>query len=330
MASIKILVLGSGMFARPCVEYLSRSPKSEISVGCRTLKTAEILVNGLARTKAIQIDVNCDEDLDKAIAASNVVISLVPFVYHAKIIKIAIANKVNVVTTSYVSPAIRAQDEHAKKAGVVVINEVGVDPGVDHLYAIKTIDEVHSQDGKIKEFYSYCGGLPAPQNNDNPLGMKFSWSPRGVFLSQCNSASFLKDDKRVDIPAADLMANAVPEFYGIPEAHTVIRGSLRYDGNPQLTRALLKTGWLDAEPKEWLSTATPWAETTARATNAKDSNERSLISKIKEICSYTGEKELDLIISGFRWMGLLSDGKATVQGTLLDTLAKHLEKTMSF
>ncbi|OBT46460.1 hypothetical protein VE00_03343 [Pseudogymnoascus sp. WSF 3629] len=351
MASFKILVLGSGMVARPCVEYLSRSSKNEISVGCRTLKTAETLVNGLARTKAIQIDVSCDEDLDKAIAASDVVISLVPFIYHAKIIKIAIANKVNVVTTSYVSPAIRAQDEDAKKAGVVVINEVGVDPGVDHLYAIKTIDEVHSQGGKIKEFYSYCGGLPAPENNDNPLGMKFSWSPRGVFLSQCNSASFLKDGKRVDISAADLMANAVPyhvvdgynflaypnrdtvpfrEFYGIPEAHTIIRGSLRYDGNPQLTRALLKTGWLDVEPKEWLNTAMTWAEITAKATNAKDSNESSLISKIKEICSYAGEKELNIIISGFRWMGLLSDGKATVQETLLDTLAKHLEKTMSF
>lgn len=262
--------------------------------GCRTLKSAETLASGLARTKAIQIDVSCDEDLSKSIAASDVVISLVPFVYHAKIIKIAIANKVNVVTTSYVSPAIRAQDDDAKKAGVVVINEVGVDPGVDHLYAIKTIDEVHSQGGNIKEFYSYCGGLPAPENNNNPLGMKFSWSPRGVFLSQCNSASFLKDGERVDISAADLMNNAVPyhvvdgynflaypnrdsvpfrEFYGIPEAHTVIRGSLRYDGNPQLTRALLKTGWLNVEPKEWLCTGMTWAEITAKATNAKDSNE---------------------------------------------------------
>jgi saccharopine dehydrogenase (NADP+, L-glutamate forming) len=267
--------------------------------GCRTLKTAETLANGLPRTKAIQIDVSCDDDLERAIAVSDVVISLVPFIYHANIIKIAIANKVNAVTTSYVSPAIRAQDEDAKKAGVVVINEVGVDPGVDHLYAIKTIDEVHSQGGKIKEFYSYCGGLPAPESNDNPLGMKFSWSPRGVFLSQCNSASFLKDGKRIDIPAADLMANAVPyhvvdgynflaypnrdtvpfrEFYGIPEAHTVIRGSLRYDGNPQLTRALLKTGWLDVEPKEWLSAAMTWAEITAKATNAKDSNEKCVVT----------------------------------------------------
>ena len=90
-----------------------------------------------------------DKVLEQAIAASNVVISLVPFVYHAKIIKAAIANKTNVVTTSYVSSAIKALEEDAKKAGVLVINEVGVDPGVDHLYAIKTINEVHTKGGKV-------------------------------------------------------------------------------------------------------------------------------------------------------------------------------------
>lgn len=123
---------------------------------------------------------------------------------------------------------------------------------------------------QVKEFYSYCGGLPAPEIADNPLRMKFSWSSRGVFMSQCNSASFIKDDKKVDIPAEDLISTAVPyhvldgydfraypnrdtvpfrAFYNIPEAHTVIRGSLRYDGNPQLIRALFTSGWLDAQSK---------------------------------------------------------------------------------
>jgi len=125
--------------------------------------------------------------------------------------------------------------------------------------------------------------------------MKFSWSPRGVFLSQCNSASFLKDGRRVEIPASELMASAVPyhivdgykflaypnrdsvpfrEFYNIPEAHTVIRGSLRYDGNPQLTRALLMVGWLDANPAEWLKDGMTWSEITAMAMNADECSER--------------------------------------------------------
>lgn len=97
----------------------------------------------------MRLDVTDQQELDKAIAASDVVISLVPFVLHVKIIKTAIAMKKHVVTTSYASPAVRALEADAIQAGVVLINEVGVDPGVDHLYAIKTINEVHAKAGKV-------------------------------------------------------------------------------------------------------------------------------------------------------------------------------------
>lgn len=149
MSSTNILVLGSGMVARPCVEYLSRSTKNSIVVACRTLVAAQDLIRGLSRTTAIHLDVTHDQELENAIAACDVVVSLVPYTYHAQIIRFAIKHKVNVVTTSYVSPAIKALEEDAKKAGIVIVMEVGVDPGVDHLYAIKTIDEVHEQGGKV-------------------------------------------------------------------------------------------------------------------------------------------------------------------------------------
>ena len=97
----------------------------------------------------MRLDVNDDADLDKAIAASDLVISLVPYVYHPKVIKSAIKSKTNVVTTSYVSVAIKELDAAAKKAGIVVLNEVGVDPGFDHCYAVKTITEVHAKMGKV-------------------------------------------------------------------------------------------------------------------------------------------------------------------------------------
>ncbi|KXT05639.1 hypothetical protein AC578_5586 [Pseudocercospora eumusae] len=351
MASTKILVLGSGMVARPCVEYLTRNGKNEITVACRALETAQKLTHGLNHTKAASLDVQSDDALDKAIAASDLVISLIPYVYHPKVILSACKSKKNVVTTSYVSPAIKALEGAIKDAGIVVLNEVGVDPGVDHVYAVKTISEVHAQGGKINEFYSYCGGVPEPAIADNPLRMKFSWSPRGVFMSQCNSASFFQDDKQVDIPAEDLMAVAKPyhvvdgydflaypnrdtkpfrELYKIPEAKTVIRGSLRYDGNPQLTRALLKTGFLDAQPKSWLEDGITWAELTAKTINARDSSEAALIARIKEIISYADEKEQDYVISGFRWIDLLSATKPAVKGSLLDTIADHLQNKISF
>lgn len=114
------------------------------------MSTAQNLASSLPRTTAIALDVSNSVELDEAIQAHNLVISLVPYIYHATVIKLAIKNKVNVVTTSYVSPAIKELESAAREAGIVVLNEVGVDPGVDHLYAVKTIGEVHSKGGKVR------------------------------------------------------------------------------------------------------------------------------------------------------------------------------------
>ena len=92
---------------------------------------------------------NLSSDLERQVAAHDLVISLIPYTYHVNVIKAAIKGKTNVVTTSYISPPIRALEEDVKKAGIIVMNEVGLDPGIDHLYAVKTIDEVHAKGGKV-------------------------------------------------------------------------------------------------------------------------------------------------------------------------------------
>lgn len=132
------------------------------------------------------------------------------------------------------------------------------------------------------------------EHANNPLGFKFSWSPRGALLSQYNSAHFLVAGKKVEIGNQDLMSVAKPyfvkegyefvaypnrdsipfrEFYGIPEADTVIRGSLRYEGNPTFIKALIDLGWLNTEQKEWLKPGLTWAQVMQKATNAKGSDE---------------------------------------------------------
>lgn len=116
---------------------------------CRTLSTTQKLIAGLPRATCIRLDVSSPEELDVQIAAHDLVISLVPFIHHPAVIKSAIKSKTHVVTTSYVSPAVRELDKDAKAAGIIVLNEVGVDPGVDHLYAIQKIDEVHAKGGKV-------------------------------------------------------------------------------------------------------------------------------------------------------------------------------------
>ncbi|KAL2689033.1 hypothetical protein Neosp_003084 [[Neocosmospora] mangrovei] len=166
MPEKKILIFGGGIVAKPCVDYLLRDEKNSLTVASPTLSTAKSLVKGRPRAKAITLDVN-SPDLDRHIAEHDVVISLIPSIYHVRVIRSAIESKTHVVTTSYVSPAMRELDDAAKEAGITVLNEVGIDPGVDHLYAIKTIGEVHDKGGKVKEFNSYCGGLPAPEASKN-------------------------------------------------------------------------------------------------------------------------------------------------------------------
>ncbi|KAI0310968.1 saccharopine dehydrogenase [Amylostereum chailletii] len=348
----KVLLLGSGFVARPCAEYIIRDPSNELTVACRTLASAEAFIAGLPSSKAISLDVGSTADLEREVAAHDLVISLIPYTFHADVIKAAIKGKTHVVTTSYVSPAMRELDAAAKDAGIVVMNEIGLDPGIDHLYAVKTIGEVHAKGGKVKQFLSYCGGLPAPECAGNPLGYKFSWSSRGVLLALLNSASYLAQGQQLDIDGKDLMGYAKPyfispafafvaypnrnstpfrEWYDIPEAETVVRGTLRYQGFPEFIKALVQLGWLDAQPKEWLNESLTWAEVFQQTISANDASESTLVSRVKAICSFPDELEATRIISGLRWIGLLSSEKVVPRaGNLLDTLCARLETLMKY
>ncbi|KAF8067659.1 saccharopine dehydrogenase [Lyophyllum atratum] len=351
--SKKILLLGSGFVARPCAEYITREPSNELTIACRTLESASALASGLPSTTALSLDVLDTPALEAAVAAHDLVISLIPYTFHAAVIAAAIKGKTHVVTTSYVSPAMRELDAAAKEAGIVVLNEIGLDPGIDHLYAIKTIDEVHAKGGKIKQFLSYCGGLPAPECANNPLGYKFSWSSRGVLLALLNSASFISSSKTLSVPGSELMSHAKPyyispafafvaypnrdstpfrEWYGIPEAETVVRGTLRYQGFPEFISALVKLGWLDQEVKEWFVEGPSWAQVMQKAIGAADDQESTLVARVKELVGFPNEAESTRIISGLRWIGLFSQTEKVVPraGNLLDTLCARLETLMKY
>ncbi|KDQ10872.1 hypothetical protein BOTBODRAFT_35823 [Botryobasidium botryosum FD-172 SS1] len=349
----KVLLLGSGYVARPAAEYIVRDSSNELTIGCRTLATAQSLAESLPRTTAIAIDAQSSE-LDAVVAAHDLVVSLIPYIHHPIVIRAAIKGKTHVVTTSYVSEAMRALDAEARTAGIVVMNEIGLDPGIDHLYAVKTIDEVHEKGGKVKEFHSYCGGLPSPPASHNPLGYKFSWSSRGVLLALLNSASYYDGGVSKDIPGNELMLHAKPyyispayafvaypnrdskpfrEFYAIPEAETVVRGTLRYQGFPEFIGVLVKLGWLNAEEKEYLREGITWAEATARAAGVSTTDESSLVDRVRQLCAFPSESEATRIISGLRWIGLFSSEKVQPKGTPLnhlDTLCGRLEELMKY
>ncbi|KAK6610444.1 saccharopine dehydrogenase [Botrytis cinerea] len=317
----KVLMLGAGFVTRPTLDILSEAG-IQVSVACRTIESAKKLSEGVKNAHPISLDVTDDKALDAEVAKNDLVISLIPYTFHATVIKSAIRNKKNVVTTSYVSPAMLELDEEAKNAGITVMNEIGLDPGIDHLYAVKTIEEVHKAGGKITSFLSYCGGLPAPENSDNPLGYKFSWSSRGVLLALRNAARFYKDGNIVDVAGPELMGTAKPYFiypgyaferYNIPEAQTIIRGTLRYQGFPEFIRVLVDMGFLSDEDHGF-SEPISWKEATKKVLGSSSSTEDDLKWAIASKAKFESTEERNII----------------PRGNPLDTLCATLEKKMQF
>lgn len=336
----------------PCTSYkLTSTVFPLLHTACRTLASAEKLSEGVKHATPFALDVNDPKALDAAVGQHDLVISLIPYTFHVKVIESAIRQKKHVVTTSYVSPAMQELDAAAQEAGITVLNEIGLDPGIDHLYAVKTIEEVHKAGGKITSFLSYCGGLPAPEDSDNPLGYKFSWSSRGVLLALGNNASFYQDGQTVNISGKELMGAAKPyhiypgyafvaypnrdstpykERYNIPEAQTIIRGTLRYQGFPEFIRTLVQTGFLTETPVDILSKPTSWKEATKVIVGAKSSSEADLKEAILSKATFNSPEEKKRILSGLAWVGLFSDEEITPRGNPLDTLCATLEKKMQY
>lgn len=318
-------------------------------MGCRTLEKAKQLAGDVA--SAISVDVTDEAALDAEVSKVDLVISLIPYIYHVNVVKSAIKNKKHVVTTSYINPQLKELESQIQDAGITVMNEIGLDPGIDHLYAVKTIEEVHAQGGKIKLFLSYCGGLPAPECSDNPLGYKFSWSSRGVLLALRNAASYWQDGKVVDVKSEDLMATAKPYFiypgfafvcypnrdsttykqlYNIPEAETVIRGTLRFQGFPEFIKVFVDLGFLKDSPNDAFSKAVPWKDAFAKLIGASSSSEEAIVAKISELATFKSEDDKTRILSGLKWLGLFSDKNITPKGNPLDTLCATLEELMQY
>ncbi|QLL31133.1 hypothetical protein HG536_0A09500 [Torulaspora globosa] len=345
-----VLLLGSGFVAQPVVDTLSANEDINVTVACRTLLKAQELA-GSSGSNAISLDVTDDAQLDAALEKHDIVISLIPYIYHPNVVKSAIRLKKDVVTSSYISDALRELEPQIKEAGITVMNEIGLDPGIDHLYAVKTIDEVHRAGGKIKSFLSYCGGLPAPEDSDNPLGYKFSWSSRGVLLALRNSAKYWKDGKIETVSSEELMASAKPyfiypgyafvcypnrdstlfkELYHIPEAETVIRGTLRYQGFPEFVKVLVDIGLLRDEESEIFSKPIPWNEALQKWLGSKSKSKADLIASIDFKTSWKSDEDRERILSGFLWLGFFSDTLIVPKGNALDTLCGRLEELMQY
>lgn len=329
------LVLGAGLVTRPHVEYLLKHG-FKVIVASRTVSKAEKLVNGHTNGVAKAYDITKDNDLSglrEIIKDVDVVISLLPYAYHVKVAEVCIELKKHLVTTSYVSDPMQALDEKAKAADVLLLNECGLDPGIDHMSAQEIIDNAHAEGSKIITFSSYCGGLPS-HYRANPYGYKLSWSPRGFLLAGTNTAKFLKDGKEAEIPGDVLFAqfekmvvegieyegypnrNSVPyrEIYGIPEAQNIIRGTLRYGGHCDRFLKKAKLGILSDKKQSLKDMTYKQLIMQLIGTNNGD-------TVIKDTANFLGIPENSPIIADYAWLGLFDDRKILMdEGSPLDVL----------
>ncbi|CAJ0746866.1 11509_t:CDS:10 [Entrophospora sp. SA101] len=212
----KILLLGSGFVAKPFVDYLSAKNDLDLVIASNAKEEAIALTHGNPNIQIVNLDVNNKQDLSGLVERSDVVVSFIPAPLHPIVAEQCILHGKHMITASYISPEMKALDERAKQANITILNEIGVDPGIDHLSAMKVIDEVRDEGGEITSFISWCGGLPAPEASNVPLGYKFSWSPKGVLTAALNDAKFWMNGRYQEIPGGDLLKSHFPSVLTYP------------------------------------------------------------------------------------------------------------------
>jgi saccharopine dehydrogenase (NADP+, L-glutamate forming) len=338
-----ILVLGAGLVAGAHTRYLLDQPDFHVTVASRTLSKAEDILRGHPKGEARQLDVTDEAALEDLIRQADLAVSLLPYAYHPTVAGLCIKHRKHMVTTSYIKEPMAQLDGAAREAGVILLNEIGVDPGIDHMTAMKVIHRVQRDGGEVTSFTSWCGGLPAPEANTNPLGYKFSWSPKGVLLAGKNPAHYLKDGQEVFVPGGELfdhywtvpveVAGEAIDFegypnrdslpymgtYGITTARSMFRGTLRNEGWCWTLRKVVDLGLVDEEVQALAGLT--YAQFMAGLIGSTGDLKKDLAASLDV-------EEDSLVIRNLEWLGLLSDDPLPLQeGAPIDVLtARMLEK----
>ena len=347
LASMKsILVLGAGRSSSSLIRrLLERAGKCgwKVVVGDIDLAIAESKVGGHESGEAFQLSDENNDERDRRIAESDLVLSMVPAFLHPSVARVAIANRVPVITPSYVSDEMKSLDSEAKAAGVLVLNEIGLDPGIDHMSAMKVIDQIKAEGGKLIGFESYCGGLVAPDSDDNPWHYKISWNPKNVVLAgQGGSATFKENGsvkleppyrvfrklRQVEVdgrmhmgyPNRDSLSYLVT--YGLDGVDTLIRGTLRGEGYCESWDLLVRLGLVSDDVELSWAEGVSWADWT-RTFLPEELCEGSVRDGVKSLLNASDE-DLDRV----EWLGLFDQqsGPSQINGTPAAILQSLIEQ----
>jgi saccharopine dehydrogenase-like NADP-dependent oxidoreductase len=266
----KILVIGAGKSTSYLLDYLlgkAEAEKLHITIGDINPAAIPERIASHKSCTVIALDIFNQTERTKAISDADIVISMLPARFHIKVAEVCLEHGKHLVTASYVSQELLALDKSVKDKGLVFMNEIGLDPGVDHMSAMQVIDRVRDKGGKIILFESFCGGLVAPENDNNLWNYKFTWNPRNVVLAgQGGTAKFLQEGTYKYIPYHRLFRRTeffevegfgrfegyanrdslnYREAYGLQNALTIYRGTMRRVGYSKAWNMFIQLGATD-------------------------------------------------------------------------------------
>jgi len=266
----KILIIGAGKSTSSLVRYLNEQSSTQnfqITLADKNLKQAKKIAGNFENIEVKSLDIFDANDRENAVKSSDIVVSMLPARFHIEVAKDCVKFEKNMVTASYVSDDMEALNEEAKAKGLTFMNEVGVDPGIDHMSAMQVIDRIKNEGGKLIMFESFTGGLVAPESDDNLWHYKFTWNPRNVVVAgQGSAAKFIQEGKYKYIPYQRLFRRTeflkVPKFgkfegianrdslkyrdiYGLENIPTLYRGTLRRVGYSKAWNIFVQLGMTD-------------------------------------------------------------------------------------
>jgi len=341
----RILLIGAGRSSSFLVKYLLDHAYNEnwiLIVSDVSEELAKKKTGNHPASKAVGFDIQNENQRSSLISEADIVISMLPANMHYPVATECLKQKKNLITASYVSPEMQALNDDVAAAGLLFMNECGLDPGIDHMSAMEIIDSIHERGGSIEAFRSYTGGLVAPESNDNPWGYKFSWNPRNVILAGQGTAKYIENGLYKYIPYSRLFkeiqtvsvdgygtfdgyANrdslSYRKLYDLEKIPTMIRGTLRQAGYCNAWNIFVQLGLTDdsyaIEDSENLTYKKLVEAFLPSDTKGKNVDER--------LAAFAGIPQTDLAMQMVRWTGILED---VVIGLPNATPAQVLQKLL--
>jgi saccharopine dehydrogenase-like NADP-dependent oxidoreductase len=341
----RILLLGAGLSASTVIKYLLEQAQEnnwQLRVVDQSLDLVKGKLAGHPNGVALSFNALDQNERWEEMKQADLIISMLPARFHLEIAKDCLELKKNLITPSYASPEMNALNEEVKNAGLIFMNEMGVDPGIDHMSAMRIIDSIKEQGGEITGFKSYCGGLIAPESDNNPWNYKFTWNPRNVVLAgQGGTACYIDRHQYKYIPSNQVFTRldhiaidgygdfdgyanrdslSYRQIYGLDDIPTIYRGTLRRPGFCKYWNVFVQLGLTDDHlilpdseeftPRTFINAFLPFEEETP------------VEQKWMNACKPLGITD----ISRFEWLGLF-DG-TTKLGLKDATAAQILEKIL--